>query len=60
MQEPDSRTRAERAAAARAAAKAAREAAALRANLHRRKAQSRAKVLTPGEPVRLEGPEKCR
>jgi len=49
-------TKAERAAAARAQRKAAQEAAALRENLRRRKAQSRARTAAPAP----EGPEKCR
>jgi hypothetical protein len=40
-------TKAELAASRRAAARAAREAAALRANLSRRKAQSRARQVKP-------------
>ena len=48
MTEPSPLTKAEIAAAARAARKAAEEAAALRVNLHRRKAQSRAGA-NPGQ-----------
>lgn len=50
-------TKAERAASVRAKRKAAQEAAALRANLLRRKAQTRARAATPAE---REGAEKCR
>jgi hypothetical protein len=50
-------TKAERAAAARAARRAAQEAAALRANLHKRKAQARAASIPQPEP---QGPETCR
>jgi hypothetical protein len=55
---PDQKTptKAEHAAAARQARKAAREAAALRANLHKRKAQARAAQ----PPAAQEGTEKCR
>lgn len=49
-------TKAERAAAARQARKAAQEGAALRANLHKRKAQARA----AHPPATQEGTEKCR
>jgi len=51
-------TKAERAAAARAQRKAAQEAAALRANLLRRKAQTRARAAIPAE--REGGPKECR
>jgi hypothetical protein len=51
-------TKAEIAAAARAARRAAQEAAALRANLHRRKEQDRArKTKASAAP---EGAEQCR
>jgi len=49
-------TKAERAAAARVQRKAAQEAAALRANLLRRKAQTRARETKPAG----EGPKECR
>jgi hypothetical protein len=51
----ESLTKAERAAAQRALKRAELEAAALRANLHRRKAQSRAREITPPE-----GEKPCR
>jgi len=49
-------TKAERAAMARAQRKAAQEAAALRENLRRRKAQTRARATEPA----AEGPKECR
>jgi hypothetical protein len=57
MSEPKTPTKAELAAAARARAKAAREAEALRANLHRRKAQARAEAAKPAQTA--EEPTKC-
>ena len=57
MSEPKTPTKAELAAAARARAKAAREAAALRANLHRRKAQARAEASKPAQTA--EETSKC-
>ncbi len=51
-------TKAEIAAAKRAASRAALEAAALRANLHRRKQQDRARKAKPAAPP--EGAKECR
>jgi hypothetical protein len=61
MTEPKTPTKAQLAGAARQAARQAREAAALRENLRRRKAQSRA-AATPDtpQPVKEQGVEKCR
>ncbi len=55
MTDQKTTTKAEHAAATRQARKAAREAAALRANLHKRKAQARATQ----SPTPQEGSEKC-
>ncbi len=57
--QPEAPNKAEIAAAARAARKVAAEAEALRANLHRRKAQARASSTQP-TPAEKGGPDSCR